>query len=178
MNDIDQEYLDIVRATGDAGVHRFMDLVDCEPWEVRDIPSHRLNVPSTYIDPARRQSALGRTEVFFGRHKGKTFEQIPSDYMQWLINQPPIHDAKPTTRKSIEKIKRIAKEFLGDTTASKPKHKRKAKKAKPKPKLKRLCRCTRCGAESMRSRYELQARSQGVRCELCGGNVVEARYTR
>jgi DNA-directed RNA polymerase subunit RPC12/RpoP len=52
---------------------------------------------------------------------------------------------------------------------------RKRKKNRPR-KQTRTCVCTRCGASSERSRYQLIALAAGVRCEACGGNVVEKRF--
>jgi predicted SprT family Zn-dependent metalloprotease len=40
----------------------------------------------------------------------------------------------------------------------------------------RSCECTKCGTKSERTRYELRVLAGGVRCDQCGGNVVEKRF--
>ncbi len=42
---------------------------------------------------------------------------------------------------------------------------------------KKFCRCVSCGAASRHTRYELEQLATGVRCRVCGGNVVESRFT-
>lgn len=43
-------------------------------------------------------------------------------------------------------------------------------------KLTVTCKCVACGQKTERTRYELRTLATGVRCESCGGNVVEARF--
>lgn len=38
------------------------------------------------------------------------------------------------------------------------------------------CICVRCNAESLQLPSELCDSATGVRCGLCGGNVIEKRY--
>jgi hypothetical protein len=47
---------------------------------------------------------------------------------------------------------------------------------KKKQQLASGCVCVSCGHKSRRTTYALRMRAGGVRCEQCGGNVVESRF--
>jgi hypothetical protein len=56
-------------------------------------------------------SAHGEIIVTFGLHKGKRIKDVPRDYLEWLIKQPPV---KTTTSRqtAIELIKGSARKYL------------------------------------------------------------------
>ena len=61
----------------DPKLKTFLDLVDCRPHEVKDIPPDRpltidmLKAECDHVDPQARRNSLGETDVYFGKHKGK-----------------------------------------------------------------------------------------------------------
>lgn len=96
----------------DAATAEFLELVDCDPSEVRDIPAHRMGVDPTYIPPERRRTGLGNCEMYFGMHRGKLFRDIPKDYLRWLAAQPSWRGVPPKVRRMVEKTKRRIRDYL------------------------------------------------------------------
>jgi hypothetical protein len=80
----------------DEATREFMDLVDCEEWEVKDADPDRLKLDATEEadkSVARKLSGyvdggLGKVEMPFGKHKGLPIEAVPGDYLRWLAWQP------------------------------------------------------------------------------------------
>lgn len=114
-NNIDQEFLAIVRGCTivDEATAEFMELVDCEEWEVKDIPQDRIGVDDpTYIPPERIQAGLGSCEMYFGKHRGKLFRDIPKDYLLWLVRQPKMRGVPKGTQRNIERTKQRVWQYL------------------------------------------------------------------
>ena len=93
-------------------VHEFLELVDCQPEDVLNIPAQRVHQPphSTpggvdAVNETRRLS-LGDKPVYFGKHAGKKLKDVPRDYLEWALGQKP-------NNKSFRKFQRDAQEFLG-----------------------------------------------------------------
>jgi len=91
----------------DAATLEFMEIVECEPWEVLDIPEYK---PITEED---RQRGAGTYQLYFGKHKGKSLHEIPRDYLEWLTTQKPRRRANPKHRKSFSKAIEMAERYLG-----------------------------------------------------------------
>lgn len=111
----------------------FLEIVDCAPEEVSDIPAHRL-LP-TYSEPrasvkggdgkVRTKRAIirdlrafilrGDWVMTFGKHKGKRLDEVPLDYLRWFVEQPPIPyggQASPGTVRFIERFKEGVRDYL------------------------------------------------------------------
>lgn len=78
----------------------FLDLVDCTPEEVKDIP------PSTPLSREKRRQSAGETRIYFGKHKGKQLKDIPGSYLSWAIGEK-------STSKPFRKFQEQAKAYLG-----------------------------------------------------------------
>src|SRR4051812_20409238 len=89
----------------------FLDLVDCSPEEVKDIPANRVQTSTQstseqgHIDPVARRKSLGEKEVYFGKHRGKKLKDVPPDYLKWAIGEK-------ATSNSFRRFQRDARELL------------------------------------------------------------------
>lgn len=72
----------------DIGTVQFLELVRCEPCDVRDIPAERLGVDATAEAHASEGRCSGTYELPFGKHKGKPLDEVPREYLRWLVKQP------------------------------------------------------------------------------------------
>lgn len=90
----------------------FLTLVDCDPADVKDIPADRIGVAPTYVSPERAAAARGTVSLPFGKHKGKTLDESPLGYLEWLAKQPPMDEVKSSTRRGIEKTKQKIRNYL------------------------------------------------------------------
>jgi uncharacterized protein (DUF3820 family) len=59
----------------DDRTREFMELVDCEEWEVQDV-----------ISPDKMK--FGDTSLTFGKYKGWRIRDVPGNYLTWLADQP------------------------------------------------------------------------------------------
>jgi hypothetical protein len=84
----------------DERLQLFLDLVDCKPEEVKDIPL------STPPSPAKRQQSAGETKIYFGKHKGKQLKDIPGSYLSWALGEK-------STSRPFRKFQEQAKVYLG-----------------------------------------------------------------
>jgi broad specificity phosphatase PhoE len=95
----------------DPKLKAFLELVDCRPEEVKDIPLDRplttdmLKAECDHIDPQARHQSLGEMEAYFGKHKGKKLKDIPRQYLEWAVGE------RPTTN-SFRRFQRRVTEFL------------------------------------------------------------------
>lgn len=92
----------------------FLDLVDCKPSEVLDIPPDRINADHSNCGE-HNLTSLGNTLVWFGRYKGKTLKDLPVDYLLWFITQPELEGKKGSSTRRLRRIalKYIAKRLEG-----------------------------------------------------------------
>jgi hypothetical protein len=108
MHDIDREYLAIARGTMliedelDADTQEFLELVDCEAWEVMDVDPARRWIDATAEAhrsclPSAKVAGLGGKEMPFGKHKGTPIAAVPRSYLQWLLKQPSGDQYKSTS---------------------------------------------------------------------------------
>lgn len=97
--------------TEDQAMQEFLDLVNCDPQDVRDTPKERLltteelKAECANIDPELRSKSLSKMPVYFGMHKGKRLEEVPLSYLEWVLRETP-------TNKSFRKFKKQVGEFL------------------------------------------------------------------
>ncbi len=98
----------------DPNVGAFLEVVNCRPEEVRDIPAGRLQ--SGCANPSReeRRISLGETQIYFGKHAGQRLKDVPREYLAWALDQ------KPAT-KPFRKFQRTVRKYLGK---SKPRFRR------------------------------------------------------
>src|SRR6187200_653315 len=74
-------------------LQQFLDLVDCRPEDVQDIPAGRplkieeARTECEHFDPAARRTLLGEKEVYFGMHQGKKLKDLPPSYLQWALGE-------------------------------------------------------------------------------------------
>jgi hypothetical protein len=98
--------------TQDPKLREFLELVDCEPREVLDIPTgqvlttEELSDECECIDPEARRNSLGEKQVYFGKHGGKKLKDVPLDYLEWALSQQP-------TTKGFRRFQRDVRQFLG-----------------------------------------------------------------
>ena len=88
----------------------FLDLVDCRPEDVREVPAGRLDVDHSQatplnVSPEIRLASLGGKEVYFGMHKGKALKDVPMDYLLWACKQKP-------SNKSFRKFQQNVRDYL------------------------------------------------------------------
>ena len=95
----------------DPKLKAFLELVDCRPDEVKDIPLDRplttdtLKADCDHIDPQARHNSLGQKEVYFGKHKGKKLRDVPRQYLEWALGEQP-------TTNSFRRFQRQVSAFL------------------------------------------------------------------
>ena len=88
-------------STIDSSTLDFMEIVVCEPWEVLDIPEQK---PVTEAD---RRRGAGSFQIYFGKYKGLALNEIPRDYLEWLVEFSPTKN-----RSSFNKARRMAAVYL------------------------------------------------------------------
>jgi len=92
----------------------FLELVKCDPSEVRDVPKDRLHCcPSQpgsaarKLLPEKRRASLGKKSLYFGKHRGKRLKDVPEDYLRWALKQM-------AENGSFRRFQRDAREYLGN----------------------------------------------------------------
>lgn len=89
----------------DTNMLEFLDLVECEPWEVLRIPEERL-----FADPLEcGEVDYGTYVLHFGKHQGLALQDIPKEYLRWLADQPDRKKYK-SARKAKEIVRKYVKE--------------------------------------------------------------------
>jgi hypothetical protein len=81
-------------------LQQFLELVDCRPDEVRDVPP--LQQPPS---PETRRLSSGEAQIYFGKYKGKKLKEIPPSYLRWALSQR-------ASSRSFRKFQQQAKLFL------------------------------------------------------------------
>jgi hypothetical protein len=93
----------------DKNTQTFLDLVDCQPEDVRDVPAGRLDVNHglevANLPPAVRRASLGEKEIHFGKHKGKKLKELPQSYFVWALD-------RKSPNKFFRKFQQNARDYL------------------------------------------------------------------
>jgi len=72
----------------DTATLEFLELVDCKPADVRDIPLERRGIDAVAEARNSEGRVSGTYTLPFGKHRGKPLDDVPRDYLHWLIAQP------------------------------------------------------------------------------------------
>jgi hypothetical protein len=95
-----------------AKLREFLDLVDCRPEEVKDVPKDRLlsidelRAECAQPDPDSLRKSLAGMEIYFGKHKGSKLGDVPMSYLEWVLTVKP-------TNSSFRKFQSKVRQFLG-----------------------------------------------------------------
>lgn len=95
----------------DRNLTLFLELVDCQPEDVIDVPPERLHVnhaahgEGPHCSSDELHASLGDKQIYFGMHKGKQFKDVPKEYLEWAIRQNP-------TNRSFRKFQGDARDYL------------------------------------------------------------------
>jgi uncharacterized protein (DUF3820 family) len=65
-------------------LEEFLELVECDPSAVLDIPPERIDVDHS----AFKGKARPKVFVTFGKHKGSMLSEVPAEYLWWIAEQP------------------------------------------------------------------------------------------
>jgi len=111
----------------------FMDLVECQPHEIKDIPRDRTGAAPTYsppklayTPPKQVQGTNGDWVLFFGKHLGKRLREVPRSYLEWMTS---VEGATENFRKA----QRAAMNFLASTQHNKRKNNRPRRRTAAQP---------------------------------------------